>query len=166
MPKEIKSNFLIENGKLLFRNFSGKEGQYNPEGMRNFCVLLEQTDATMLEKDGWNVRYLEPRDPDDPLQPYLPVAVSYSYAPPLITVINSTGKTILDEDAINILDWAEIEKVDLVIRPYNWEHGKKRGVKAYLKTMYVTIVEDELEKKYRNVPDSGTSFDNDRPPFS
>ena len=103
--------------------------------------------------------FLEPRDPDEERQAYLPVEVKYLRYPPKITLITGSGRQFLDEDTVNILDWAEIEAVDLIIRPYNWELSGKKGVKAYLKTMYVTIVEDELAKKYRDVPVSGTDGD-------
>ena len=70
------------------------------------------------------------------------------------------GKTIIDEDSVAILDWAEIASVDIIIRPYNWvlqegTRNEKRGVKAYVKSMYITIVEDEFEAKYTNLPTEG-----------
>lgn len=150
----IKNNIVIENGRIGFRNFSGKEGRFNPAGRRNFCAFLDSDLARILEGDGWNVRWLEPRDPQEDKQAYLQVAVSYDNIPPKIVLVTSHGKTILDETSVNVLDWAEIKEVDLIIRPYNWDVNGKSGVKAYIKSMYVTIAEDEFEKKYRELPDS------------
>lgn len=160
-PTEVNSNITIENARIGFRNFTGKESQFNRAGSRNFCIFLEPTLAKTLDSDGWNVKFLEPRDPDEERQAYLPVEVKYMRYPPKITLITGGGRQFLDEDTVNILDWAEFESVDLIVRPYNWELNGKEGVKAYLKTMYVTIVEDELAKKYRDVPISGTAGDDE-----
>ena len=153
----LNKNIVIENARIGFRNFSGKEGKYNPAGRRNFCVFLDSKIAEELIGDGWNIRYLEPRDPDDDKQAYLQVAVNFSNITPKIIVITSKNKTTLEESTVNMLDWAEIENVDLIIRPYNWDVNGKSGVKAYIKSMYVTLVEDEFEKKYRDVPDAAIS---------
>ncbi len=150
----VKSNISIEGARIGFRNFNGEAGKFNPVGRRNFCVFLEKPLAVTLEEDGWNVRWLQPRDEEDEPTPYLQVAVSFDNIPPKIVLVTGHGKTVLDESNINVLDWAEIENVDITIRPYNWEVSGKGGVKAYVKTMYVTLVEDEFEKKYVNVPTS------------
>lgn len=150
----VKNNIVIENAQIGFRNFSGNAGKFNPAGRRNFCVFLDNELGKVLESDGWNVRWLQPKDEAEEPKPYLQVAVSYDNIPPKIVLVTKKGKTILDETAVNILDWAEIASVDIIIRPYNWEVSGKGGVKAYVKSMYVTIVEDEFESKYYDVPDS------------
>lgn len=158
----------IENAQVLFRNFAGKEGMYNAEGDRNFCVLLDDDLSEKLIKDGWNVKTLKPREGDeDPHpQPYLQVSVKYrgrngnTVRPPTIVMVTSKGRTALSEDECEILDWVDIANVDLIIRPFEWAVNGKSGVKAYLKSIYVTIMEDSLQLKYADVPEIGMSDNN------
>ena len=154
MNNQKTSNITIEGARIGFRNFSGKEGKFNPPGRRNFCVFLDLELAKTLEEDGWNVRWLQPRDDQEDMQGYLQVAVSFDNIPPKIVLITSNGKSVLDDESISILDWAEIGEIDLIIRPYHWEMSGKKGIKGYVKSMYVSIAEDEFEKKWSNSPDS------------
>lgn len=153
----VEDNIRIEGARIGFRNFSGEEGRFNPKGRRNFCVFLEEDIAKDMEKEGWNVKWLRPREEGDEPQAYLQVKVVFGKIPPKIVLVTGRGKTRLDEDTVNILDWAEIQNVDLVIRPYNWEVNGNTGVSAYVKTMYITLREDEFESKYYDVPDSAAS---------
>ena len=141
---------IMEGVQIIFRNFSGKEGQYNREGDRNFAVLLDDTVAHSMAEDGWNVKWLKPRedDEDETPQAYLQVSVNFKGRPPLIVYITSRGRTDLEEDMVERLDWADIQNVDLIVRPYEWLVNGKSGIKAYLKSMYVTVEEDALERKY------------------
>ena len=149
-----QSNISIEGARIGFRNFSGVAGKFNAKGNRNFCVFLDFELGEVLEQDGWNVRWLDPRDEDEARQAYLQVALNYGTFPPNVVLITKAGKSLLDADTINILDWADITNVDIIIRPYNWEFNGKTGVKAYVKSMYVTLAEDDFEGKYKDVPDS------------
>jgi hypothetical protein len=149
---------VLEGVRIIFRNFSGAEGRFNAKGNRNFNVLIDDDTAHAMENDGWNIKWLQPREEGDRPQARLEVTVKWGTgAPPRVILITSRGKTTLTEDMVGILDWAQIENVDMIIRPYEWVVNEKTGVKAYLKAIYVTIVEDELEMKYLDVPDSAAA---------
>lgn len=156
--KKVTSNITIEDAQLIFRNFSGKQTDFNDEGNRNFAVIIEDDDlAKELANDGWNIKRLKPRD-DDPegqTTAYLPVKVKYNKYPPVICLLTSKGKVKVDEETVGQLDWVAIENADLIIRPYNYPamRGREAGVSAYLKTLYVTIQEDELTRKYADIPE-------------
>lgn len=153
MAKKEISNLIIENGRIVFRNFSGKETKFNPAGRRNFCAIIDDPDlANNLAEDGWNIKYLRPRDEQEQPVAYIQVGVNYGAVPPKIYLVAGHNKTLLDEDTVGTLDWAEIVSVDMTIRPYVWEVGGKTGIKAYVKNMYITIQKDEFEDKY-NFPD-------------
>ena len=141
---------LMEGVRIIFRNFAGKEGQYNREGDRNFAVLLDPSVAEAMAADNWNVKWLRPRSEEEGEEPqaYLPVSVNFKGRPPRVVLVTSRGRTNLDEDNIEMLDWADILNVDLIVRPYEWTVNNKSGIKAYLQSMYVTIEEDALEAKY------------------
>lgn len=140
--------FMIEDAHIIFRNFSGREGQYNREGDRNFAVILDPVIASQMLKDGWNVKYLAAREDGEEDTPYIQIAVNFKNRPPRVVMITSTTRTPLNEDSVEVLDWADIKVADLIARGYDWEVNGKSGTKAYLQSLFVTIEEDELERKY------------------
>ena len=147
--ERVNAKIIIENGTIIFRNFSGKESKFNRLGARNFCVIIDDPEtAQQMKTEGWNIREMAPRDGDDVARYYLQVAVSYDHIPPRVFLIAGNARTELAESAIDALDYAEILNADLTIRPYNWEVSGKGGVKAYLNSMYVTIEEDPFAGKY------------------
>ena len=145
------NDLTLRNVRIIFRNFAGAPTRFNAAGgKRTFSILLNETEANELRSMGFNVKALKQRDPDDDLAFHLPVEVSYRVKPPRIVFISNRGRkrTVIDEDTVGLIDYTEIEKIDLTINPYQWEMENARGVKAYLRTMYVTIREDELDIEY------------------
>ena len=68
MEKKVP-NLYLENAEILpgaFRNFAGRQTQYNKQGDRNFNIVIDEKTAKKLLRDGWNVRKMKPRDENDP----------------------------------------------------------------------------------------------------
>lgn len=150
----------MENARLIFRNFEGREGDYNRKGDRNFGLVIDDKELVeQLIEDGWNIKSFVPKNNDDyddePETVYwLPVTVRYDNVPPKVVLVTRRRKTKLDEDNINTIDYANIEKVDLTVTPYEWTVNGKSGIKAYLQTMYVKIIEDEFADKYADLEEA------------
>lgn len=142
------NNVTIEDCRIAFRNFAGKEDKFNPKGSRNFALLLDEDEAEKLAGLGWNVKYLKPRDDEPVGQPFLKVSIAFDKKPPKVLLVTTRGKTYLDEDTIDTLDHVDIETADITLNPYEWDVNGMSGVKAYVKTLIIKPVEDYLEMKW------------------
>jgi hypothetical protein len=143
-----QKNVTIEGAHIIFKNFTGRKDQFNSEGDRNFCVILPEDVATQMLADGWNVKYLKPREEGDEPTPYLQVKIRYDVRPPRVVVITTSGRTHYTQDMLETLDFADVETWDIVINGYDWDVNGKKGVKAYLKTLFCVLNEDDIERKY------------------
>lgn len=159
MTRRAEEIITIENAKLLYRNFAGAEKQYNRDGDRNFCVILPEDVAEMMARDGYNIKRRKPREDEDEAgaigDPYVQVKVSYKGRAPEIYMIGSKTRrrNLLDEGLVPMLDQVEVVECDLRFSPYNWTVRGDTGVTAYLRKMYITIYEDELDLKYADTPE-------------
>ena len=105
MANRVNDNIIMENARIIFRNFSGKESKYNRKGSRNFCVIIDDVDlAKKLGDEGWNIRILEAREEGDEPKYYLQVQVSYDNIPPKVYMVTRKTKTLLDDESIASLN--------------------------------------------------------------
>lgn len=149
--------FLVEDANILpfpFKNFEGREGQYNREGDRQFSITLDPDLAQEMLDDGWNVKRLKAREVDGEMQEgdyYITIAVGYKAKPPKLVLLSSKGRVDLGQHECEILDWVDIAKADVMIRARHYDINGKQGVKAWLKSIFVTLEEDYLDRKYADV---------------
>ncbi len=154
-------NLLVEDAKIIFRNFAGIERDFNSEGDRNFSVVLEPELAKRLIKEGWRVKQLKSREEDEEGDYHLKVIVNYKKGrPPRCVMITSRNRTELGADEVMIFDSADIKKVDLLINGW-WSDMAGGGYSGFLKSIFVTIEEDELELKYAAMQSASNLSDQD-----
>ena len=139
----------IDDARIIYRNFKGEGGKFNREGDRNFAVIIpNQEIADALITEGWNVKIKPPReDGDDPFM-YLPVKVKFNERGPHVYLKTGKRSNKLDEDSIACLDSIDILKVDLDVRPYDWDVNGKQGRTAYLQGMDVVQDCDRFAARY------------------
>jgi hypothetical protein len=143
--------YSFEGARIIFKNFRGEERQFNNKGDRNFVLVVPENRVAELEDEGFKIRTRPPRTEDEDPQYLLPVSVSYKVRAPKVVTIGSKHHTSLTEETVGELDFAEIENLDLTIRPYHWTLSSGRsGTKAYLNSLYATLIEDEFASKYED----------------
>lgn len=146
----------MEGVDLLFLNLRGMTDEFNPTGKREFSVRLNESQAREMEKFGLNPKPLRKAEEEDEQMYHLKVHASWKVRPPLVKLITATNiknPPILGEDAVGMIDDADITNVDIIFYPHQWTFNKGKpsestGVKAYLHSLYVTIQEDPLMAKY------------------
>lgn len=153
----------FENVKILWKNFSGEERQFNPKGNRNFSILIEDLDyGKELSRMGWAVRPLTNRETEEQEAWHLPVKLSYkNYPPRIYKVTSGRPPLLLSEKSVDMLDLLPIDYVDITINPYEWTRQGDSGVKAYVDVMYVVIEQSELDLKWQSFEEEGAVFTED-----
>jgi hypothetical protein len=150
----------LRNANILpgaWRNFSGAE-KFNESGKRTFNIKLDEGTALAMKEDGFNVKPLRSRDEDDENDGYrIEVDASFKIRPPQVWLVSGGQRTLLDEGAINILDYADIEKATIAINPYPWETATGSGIKAYLHKAVIYLREDDLDAEMREIPIAGAA---------
>lgn len=139
----------IDNARIVYRNFSGVGSKFNREGDRNFAVVIPNQElADELIRYGWNVKIKEPREEGDSPFIILPVKIKFNDRGPHIYLRTGTAWNKLDEGTVNCLDDIDISRVDLDIRPYDWEVNGSTGRTAYLQSIDVTQEVDRFAARY------------------
>lgn len=152
--REQKSR-MIEDAKLVFRNFTGVEREYNSAGDRNFSVILDPKTAQEMIAEGWRVKQLKARNEDEEGDYHIKVTVNYKKGrPPRCVLLSSRGRSDLGAEEVEVLDVIDVAKADVMINGW-WSDMAGGGYGAFLKSIFVTADEDELELKYAQVPDAG-----------
>jgi len=152
----------VEDARIIFRNFEGREEKFNPKGKRNFGLILPFELADKMLLDGWNVKYLKPRDDGDLPQPWIQVKVEFGNKPPKLVQVTRRGKTLITEDLAETLDWVDIETADVTITPYDYNINGKSGRACYAHTVVLRIEENYLIDKWDKIIESWRDEDRRR----
>lgn len=148
----------IQNTQLVLKNFSGEKGRYfNSTGNPEFAVVIPPELAEMMSADGWNVKQFKAK-PEDTKDPdfFIKVKIGVNGRPPRMVMITSAGRKDISVEDCQVFDYVRISNVDLTLSPYDYEFQGKTGISAYLNSLFVTVEEDELDRKYADVPEVGT----------
>lgn len=145
-----RENLVIEDARLIFKNFTGREERsrtdgrvVNMEGTKKFGVIVPEDIVDQLVEDGWNVKILAPREEGDEPAHYLSVNISDRFFTPKITMYTKRNSVDLNMETCGQIDYADIISADVVLEP-----ASQPGRNPYLRDLRVVIQESRLDEKY------------------
>ena len=145
----------IDDATIIWRNFEGREQQYNRPGDRNFSLLIDDEEiAEALQNEvnqygvGWNVKIKPAREDGDQPFMHLPVKVKFNDKGPHVYLVTNGKRNKLTEETVGMLDHIDILNVNLDIRPYDNEVNGKPFRTAYLQSIEVIQDVDRFAERY------------------
>lgn len=147
----------MENRRLNFfevrvinKNFSGSKFVEN--GEKSFGIVLDDVDAAeKMRADGWPVRILAPRTPDETPIYWMKVAARFDKYPPEVYAFANGRRRALNETTIGELDHMVIRTVDCEVYASHWKTMNGEGEKVYLNKLYVPLKDNPFEEKWGNI---------------
>ena len=79
---------------------------------------------------------------------FLPVKVKFNSRGPGIYVRSGNNVSRLTEETVDIVDEIDIARVNMDLRPYDWEVNGKTGRTAYLQSIEITQNVDRFGARY------------------
>lgn len=141
----------LQNVQIMYKNFEGREEQFNAAGQRYFHVLLDAVTADILEAQGYNIKRKPPLEEGGDEFIHMKIKVNFNGRPPTVALISKTKGTrnTLDAETVQLADHADYERIDLTINPYDWKlKSGQTGRTAYLQSFYGVLFENPLDQIY------------------
>lgn len=140
MPRNL---ITIDETRFIFAtNFAGdpaKGGKFRSTA-RYGNIIIPQSLAAELLRDGFNVRETTPRPTDGPdFEPehFIKIVARYDgpYPPKIYLVSGDSEPVLMDKDSLVDIDRARIARVRVVLNP--WKDDDMGKSSFYIRTMYV-----------------------------
>ena len=154
-----RGSLIIDDARIIFRNFAGAQTQYNRKGDRNFALVIDSKEnADMLVAEGWNIKVKPPRNEDEDGLMFMPIKINFDSNRPPRVYLKSGNNPLVEllpsddprEDMVATLDNIDIFSVDLDIHPYDWNVNGKMGRSAYLDGITVHQQVDRFRARYED----------------
>lgn len=148
-----KSKLGIDNARICFKNFSGKNDPFG-QGLGFSVIIPDEHTREMLVKDvndlgaGWNVKLRAPREEGDTPFMHLPVKIRISEGRPAVYVRTGNKTIQMSPQDIGRLDRMNIASVDLDISPNDGDYHGRPFRSAYLDAIYVYTATSRLEARF------------------
>lgn len=143
-PKIQRPSVTIEGAEIIYHRWAGTVNEWNKEGKKSVSIYIPDELLDVMIRDGWHINYTDPNDEGETPRAFINCKINFSQRPPRVIMVTKEKMIPLTDKSIGMLDDAEIINLDVTLIGNPWE----RGISCYLQKAYVTIQEDELDKKY------------------